>query len=582
VEEYKKAIEEITLLFTNKKIKDIDTSIEMCKTQYELLVSLFDTSDIEEDKQWAVRYAVSKLLPIIQQMLASPKVEENKINSIYQVYRRTYAFCGRRSLAHFIDFMEWERPSDNKVFVNRKDVLNPIVFYLNKMLFDPIFTTIVISLPPAYGKTFVLNYFSAWCYGVNINNSILRLSYNDELLNGFSRSIKDLIQSELYNEIFPQFAIYKGKPFDKEKDSDWKLKNSDIIVSHYVRTRDGGTTGVRARTAIILDDITKGSDEAYNDDLHENYWKKFTTEWWNRRENDKIKYIFAGTMWTPKDILNRITEKECKISPPIQSSRYKYVMESEDGHAVFIRVPLLDDNDTSTCTRVMSTKEALQLREITDPYLFSCVYQQNPIAPTGMEFAYENLKQYDTLPKDLNTYAYAVLDPTRKGKDNISMPIFNMTGDGEEHYLIDVIYKRIAMTEAYDLVIDKIYEHRITNFVVENNTDTSLKPILEMKLKEKGITFCVIREKYNTAKKEIRIKDMRGLILRKMFFKKKGLSASNSDYGRFMTAFTTYSFDYANKNDDAPDSLALYVAEIIMDNVKRNSFEIISRREYGF
>lgn len=581
--EYKKAIESIMELFDKKQVKDLDTSIELVKTMYEILVEMFDSAEEEDDRQWSVKYAVQNLLPLLQKMLQSPKVDENKVGAVYSVYRKTYAFSGRRSFAHFIDFMEWDRPTDSKVFMNRKEVLTPIVFYLNKMLFDNELRYLVFSLPPSFGKTFLLNYFSAWTFGININNSILRMSYNEELLVGFSRSIKDLLTSDTFAEIFPTFRLYKNKPFDKEKDSDWKIKNADVIISHYIRTRDGGTTGVRAKTAIIFDDMTKGRDEANNDSMHKMYWEKYTTEWLNRRENEFVKYIFAGTMWTPSDILNRITEEESKGTVVKPSEKFKYVWETEDGHAVFIRVPLLDENDVSTCTKVMSTREALKMREITDPFLFSCVYQQKPIAPSGLEFAWENLSIYAELPEDkLTNYAYAVLDPTRKGKDNISMPICRATVDGEHYYVVDWFYKRIAMTEAYDDIVDKVIEHKITNFVIENNTDTSLKTVLELKLKEKGIGFCTITEKFNTAKKEMRIKDARGLILRKMKFKSKGQFSPNSDYGRAMEAFTTYSFDYANKNDDAPDSLALFVNQFMLDTKKTNKISAIDRSSLGF
>lgn len=587
INDYKKAIEAITELFEKKQIKTLDDSIEMAKNQCELLIALFDESK-EEDKRWSVRYAIVHLLPLLEKMLSSPKVDKENAQRIYGIYRRTYAFCGRRSLQHFTIFMEWDRPSDNMVYVNRQEVLEPIMYYLNKALFDDKLKCVGISLAPGMGKSFSLNYYTAWSLGVDINGSILRLSYSEELLNGFSRAIKDLIASDLYAEVFPVFYEYRNKPFEKEKDSDWKIKNADVMTSHYVRTRDGATTGVRAKKSIIFDDMTKGAEEAYNDDVHENYWKKYLTEWWNRRENDSVKYIFAGTMWNPKDLLNRIKEKESTISPLIPSKKYKYVWECEDGHAVFINIPLLDENDKSTCERVMSTKEALQLRDITDPYLFSCVYQQNPIAPSGLEFAYENLRQYRDIPRNeqgeliTNTYAFAVLDPTRKGKDNISMPICVATKDGEEHYVIDWLYKKVAMTEAYDEVINKIVENNIVSLFVENNTDTSLKTVLDMKMKERGITTCIIDEKYNVAKKEVRIKDMRGLVLRKMLFKAKGTVSPNSDYGRAMSAFTTYSFDYANKNDDAPDSLALYVSEIIIGHNKKNEIKSVSRSVLGF
>ena len=581
--EFKKAAEEIIDLFDKKQVKDLQTSIELVKTLLDILVELFDNSDDEEDKQWAVRYAITKLLPLASKMMQSPKVDDNSISKVFDVYKRTYAFCGRRSLVHFIDYMEWDRSSERKVYVNRKEVLDPIIFYLNKIRFDENMEILGISLPPSFGKSFSVNYFTAWLYGVDLNTSVLRLSYNDDLLNGVSRSIKDLVSSDLYSDIFPHFKLYKNKPFDKEKDSDWKLKNSDVQVSHYVRTRDGGTTGVRANTAIILDDMTKGFEEANNDSVHELYWNKYVTEWINRFDGHKVKYIFVGTMWNPKDILNKIKDKEESISPFIDDDKFKYVKKCEDGHAAFITIPLLDDDDKSTCENVMSTQKALQLRDITDPFSWSCVYQQKPISPTGLEFAYENLNTFkkDDIKEELTSYAFAVLDPTRKGKDNISMPIFNKTLDGETHYMTDVFYKKVAMTDAYDDIIQKIIDDKIIHLFVENNTDTSLKAILDMKLKEKGITYCLIDEKYNTAKKEIRIKDARGLIIKQMRFKAKGEYSPNSDYGRFMSAFTTYSFDYANKNDDAPDSLALYVTQILLNGKQKNTITPLDRSKIG-
>lgn len=580
MEEYKKAIEEITDLFTKKKVKDLETSIELVKTQYDLLVSFFNLAT-EEDKRWVCRYAIENLLTLTQKMLASPKLDEKQVSEVYRIYKRTYALAGRRSLSHFIDYMEWERPTINKVYVNRREALYPIVYYLNKMVFDDGLKFLGVSLPPSYGKSFITNYFSAWCYGLDSSSSILRLSYSDDLLNGFSRSIKDLISSDLYADVFPEYANYRNQPFDKTKDSDWKIKNADVLVSHYIRTRDGAVTGVRANRAIILDDITKGAEEANNDGVHELYWRKFTTEWYNRRDGSKTKYIFVGTMWSPKDVLNQVREFREQQSPLVDDKRFKYVQHTEDEHAVFIAVPLLDENDKSTCESVMTTKEALELRDTTDTYLWSCVYQQKPIAPSGLEFAWENLRTYETLPQELNTYAFAVLDPTRRGKDNVSMPIFRTTSNGEDHYMVDVLYKRVAITEIYDEIIQKIIDNGITKFTVENNTDTSLLKLLEMKLKERGVFTCVVDEKFNTAKKEIRIRDNRGLVVRRMVFKKKGLYSPNSDYGRFMEAFTTYSFDYANKNDDAPDSLALYVAEIMLDKQNRNSAKAFNRSKYG-
>lgn len=440
-----------------------------------------------------------------------------------------------------------------------------------------------------YGKSYTLNNFSAWIFGVDITNSIIRWSYSEELVLGFSRAIQSIIKNPRFSDVFPQFKVFGGKPFEKEKESDWILKNSGSQKSHIARTRGGSSTGERANKALIFDDMTKGAEEATNSDIHKGIYESWKTEWFNRRTDPSVTYIFVGTMWSPEDILNR-TMEDIEASHTMQPSKIKgfekYVMEATDGYAIFIKVPLLDENDESTCPAVMTTEEARHLRETTDEFLFSCVYQQEPIAPTGLEFADDLLEHYEELPLNEKgeemcmPYCLAVLDPARRGKDNVAMPIFKT--DGEKYYFIDCIFEQKAMTELYDDIVDKIIEHTITKFVIENNIDTSLKTLLEEKLNAKGYGYCEIIEKYNTVKKEQRIKDARGIIKKFILFKDKKKYKPNSSYGKFMKNFTTYSFDYPNKHDDAPDSMAMFANEIILGRAKPSKPQAINRASLGF
>lgn len=75
-----------------------------------------------------------------------------------------------------------------------------------------------------------------------------------------------------------QYKLYVNKPFVKEKESDWKIKNATVLTSHYSRTRDGAITGVRAKK-LIFDDMTKGAEESTNANLHRSYYNKWKTEW---------------------------------------------------------------------------------------------------------------------------------------------------------------------------------------------------------------------------------------------------------------------------------------------------------------
>lgn len=556
----------------------------MCNNLYQMLLQYFNNApknNKQEIELNSCRYAIIFLIPYLEKRIYD--CEESYQHKYYELWEKSYAFAGRRSLEHFIDYMEMDK--SNKVLASRRPVLKPFIFYLNKIAFSDKLKYIIASYPPSTGKSFSLNYFSAWIFGIDINNSVLRLSYSEELVLGFSRSIQEIIRNPRFSDIFPQYRNFGGKPFAKEKESDWKIKNAETLTSHISRTRDGSVTGIRANKAIIFDDMTKGATEATNSDLHKDLYNRWKTEWYNRRDGDSTKFIFAGTMWSPEDILNRVTEDRESISEMIPSKTFKYVWESKDGTTVSIRIPLLDENDETTCADVMSTQEARELRDTTDEFLFSCVYQQQPIAPTGLEFADELLEHYSELPlnekgEDIcSKYSFAVLDPARKGKDNVAMPIFRT--DGQKYYFVDCIFKQKAMTDLYDDIVDKIIEHTVVKFVIENNIDTSLKTLLEEKLKVKGYYLCEIIEKYNTVKKEQRIKDCRGIIKKTVMFKEKRMYKPNTDYGRFMKNFTTYSFDYANKHDDAPDSMAMFTNEIVLDKARLNKPKPINRASLG-
>ncbi len=575
-DKYESTLNDIAKLLRRKNRSD-DFKLQWLEQSIKILETYFEENDLN-----SVKICKNKFIPIAEKLIEHSKVEN--MNSFFSMYKRLYAFAGRRDLECFIDYMEFDKAT--RVLSNRREALSPFIYALNRLPFDDKLKYVIASYPPSTGKTFTMNYYTAWTYGLDINNSNLRLSYNDDLVLSFSRSIKDIISSPLFADVFPRFKIFGGKPFEKEKESDWKIKGSTALTSHISRTRDGGTTGVRANRTIILDDMTKGAEEATNSDLHRKYYDKWKTEWYNRRDGKKTKFILAGTMWSPEDILNRVREDRENISDFVPSSKYKYMWESLDGSTIVIRVPMLDENDETTCPDVYTTEEALDIRDTTDPYLFSCVYQQDPIAPTGLEFSYELLKTYRNLPKQENgdsyceDYCFASLDPARRGKDNVAMPIFKKDFDGY-YYFVDCIFKQKPMSDLYDEIVDKVIEYNIIDLIIENNTDTSLKTLLDEKLKAKNYLFCNIREKYNVKNKEQRIKDMRGHLKNNIYFKDKALVKPNTDYGRFMKNFTTYSFDYANKHDDAPDSLALFTAETIIGMGIVSKVVPINRADYG-
>ena len=510
-----------------------------------------------QDEMGAVKVAKQKLIPALYNLISKGSVEN--MASFFDYYRRVYSICARRDFECFVDYIEWEQP--RKVLANRREVLKPYIDALQELAFNPLLHYVIVCYPPSLGKSYIATLWEAWAFGMSIDNSIIRMSYSDELVLGFSRTVKGIICSPTFCEIFPYFQRYNGKPFEVERESDWKIRNANVPKSNLIsRTRSGATTGERANFAIIFDDMTKGAEEANSDAVHRGVYDKWNTEWWNRRDGERCKFLFVGTQWTPEDILNRIIEDRNKVSP-LHETDNPYVMRNDD--TIVIRVPLFDSEGKTTCSEVYPQEIAEQIRDTTDPFLFSCVYQQDPIAPTGRELAWENLTTYITPPDNLEPYCMAVMDTKRRGKDNLNMFICKPDGCGK-HFLWDCIFSKKPMEELYDDIINKIITNNITTLVIENNIDVSLKPLLEGKLAERGCYTCKIVELYNTIKKEERIKNNLFGIQRNIIFMDKSTVKPNTDIGRLMENITKYSFDYPNKFDDGPDGAAMYNSEIII------------------
>ena len=544
---------DIIAVLKSNKVNEND-KLQWCSSLFGILDNYFKENELESVKN-VKKYAIPVLHTLVE------KSDIDNMSEFFNYYKRAYCFCAQRDFSCFVDYIEWNLPK--KVLANRREVLKPYVDALNRIAFDDQLQFLIVSYPPSLGKSYLATLFTAWGYGLSINNSVIRMSYSDELVLGFSRTVKGIISSPEFAEIFPLFRLYNGKPFEVERESDWKIKNASVPKSnHIARTRNGSTTGERASFAIIFDDMTKGAEEANSESVHRGIYDKWNTEWWNRRDGVRCKFIFVGTQWTPEDILNRIIEDRNKIST-LQPTDNPYVMESEDKSTIVIRVPMLDENHKTTCSEVYPQQIAEQIEQNTDPFLFSCVYQQNPIAPTGRELAWECLQTYIDSPDDLAPYCMAVIDTKRKGKDNLNMFICKPDGHGK-HYLWDAIFSKKPMQSLYDDIIEKIILHRITTLVIENNTDESLKTLLDDRLKARGVYWCKILEKYNTVKKETRIKDNLWTILTLIIFKDKSIVKPNTDLGRLMDNITKYSFDYPNKFDDGPDGTALYASEIIL------------------
>ena len=147
--------------------------------------------------------------------------------------------------------------------------------------------------------------------------------------------------------------------------------------------------------------------------LHNQLTQRYYSDWSSRADDDKQKTMLLGTMWADTDLLNVLYDV-AKSKGLSEDKKYPYVEITSDRSGCFIRIPALDRNNQSTCPRRYATKYLLDIKRGMTRFLWQAVYQQNPIAPEGLEFNYNVLQTYETKPLFEQAQSrYASLDPAK-------------------------------------------------------------------------------------------------------------------------------------------------------------------------
>ena len=196
--------------------------------------------------------------------------------------------------------------------------------------------------------------------------------------------------------------------------------------------------------------------------------------------------------------------------------------------------------------------------------------QQQPQNPETSPLCYDKLNTYERLPDNISENAYACLDPARTGKNYVTMGIHRTAKekdkfgvDIERHYLVDCVFQLKQMEDVYGEICDKIQHHHIIRLHIENNTDTSLKFLLEKMLHERGIMFCEISESFSSENKEEKMREMvygmEGYFKNQMVYPAMNMYAPSSQMGKFMLYFTAYDYYKPVEYDDSIDEECMYI-----------------------
>lgn len=393
---------------------------------------------------------------------------------------------------------------------------------------------LAVSMPPRAGKSYITSMFCSWMIGKNPTESIMRNSYAADLAEKFSYDIRQIVQGAKFKEIFPGVRL-KG---DKKSVSDWAVVQSK--QSAYFCAGVGGPITGKGCDLGILDDPLKNIEEALSETVLESKWNWYTSTHLSRFESG-CPEIQIATRWSRRDIIGRLTD------------------EWPDDWEV-ISIPALNEEGESFCPEVKTTQEFLDIKKITEDFIWEAEYMQNPIESKGLLYPVEELKRF-RLDEVKDRQADAILgftDTADEGADSFCTLIGKKIG--EYTYWTDAIFTQDPVEITEPLLAGLIVDTKCELMQIESNNGGRLFANNVRKLVKDRGSHCIVASKYTTQNKETRILLNSGYVKEYFYFRND--YASGSDYDKFMRQLTGYVKLGKNKHDEAPD-VATMSAEYI-------------------
>lgn len=535
--------------------------------------------------------------------------DKDKVNLCYRflqewlnLYERNYALVSFRSLEHFALFMEWDKPANEKVWTISIDpykdggytgVTKPFFYNFTRMVNKKDIKFISKQMFTGGGKSYSNQFAISWVLGIDENNDVLDVLGNPTLVLTNARGVVNIMTNPRFAMVFPKFQKYfdMGGDVSRNMFSVCRLKEGELTLADSTKTlnlkiisKETSIDGIRVRY-LFLDDVCRSKD-ANNLTQHQKDIGNFWNSWYKRNYGtDDFYIVISGTAYNVNDIMSHLIAYYTKGKMK-RTNENKYTYESLDGLSIIIKIPKIDDDlNRSTYPQKFPYKDAVEARD-RDYNTFMAMEQQQPQNPETSPLCWEKITTYSELPSDLTDYAYAVLDPARTGKNYVSMPIKRMREEIDKynakvkkHYLIDCVFQLKQMADLYSEICDKIVQHHIIRLHIENNTDTSLKFLIEKLLAERGINFCVVSESFSTENKEEKIRELvysnEGYFKNQMVYPEMQLYPPSSQMGKYMLYVTSYDYYQKMEYDDSIDSECMYIERFVQQNSGINKATIL-------
>lgn len=218
---------------------------------------------------------------------------------------------------------------------------------------------LIINMPPRHTKSEFASYLlPAWFLGKFPHKKVIQTSHTAELAVGFGRKVRNLVDSEVYSEIFPGLSLQS----DSKAAGRWNTSKG----GDYFAIGVGGAVTGKGADILIIDDPHSEQEAAMAATNPEVYDKVY--EWYTSGPRQRLQpggaIVIVMTRWAQRDLTGQV----------LKSAAQRGGEEWE-----VIEFPAILPSGNPLWPEFWSKEELQALREELPNSKWQAQYQQNPV-----------------------------------------------------------------------------------------------------------------------------------------------------------------------------------------------------------
>ena len=218
---------------------------------------------------------------------------------------------------------------------------------------------LIVNMPPRHTKSEFASYLlPAWFLGKFPHKKVIQTSHTAELAVGFGRKVRNLVDSEVYNEIFPGLSLQS----DSKAAGRWNTSKG----GDYFAIGVGGAVTGKGADILIIDDPHSEQEAAMAASNPEVYDK--TYEWYTSGPRQRLQpggaIVIVMTRWAQRDLTGQVIKADAQ--------------RQGEGWEV-IEFPAILPSGNPLWPEFWSLNELEALRNELPNSKWQAQYQQNPV-----------------------------------------------------------------------------------------------------------------------------------------------------------------------------------------------------------